>query len=76
MAMISVLPGKLSCQILYITNFINVLQSYSSRFRKSSPANCSIHVGDIGVPQIHSVKDLGAFLDTHMTLKTSLERSL
>ena len=43
---------------------------FSSRFRKSSPANCSIHVGDICVPQIHSVKDLEAFLDTHMTLET------
>ena len=46
-----------------------------SRFRKSSPVNCSIHVGDICVPQIHSVKDLGAFLDTHMTLETHLDRT-
>ena len=43
---------------------------FSSRFRKSGPANCSIHVVDICVPQIHYVKDLGAFLDTHMTLET------
>ena len=43
---------------------------FSSRFRKSDPANCSIYVGDICVPQIHCVKDLGAFLDSHMTLET------
>ena len=42
---------------------------FSSRFRKSSHANCSIHVGDICVPQILSVRDLGAFLDTHMTME-------
>ena len=54
-------------QCLMTRNFLKLnndkteFMVFSSHFRKSGPANCSIHVGDICVPQIHCVKDLGSF---------------